>query len=136
MRIKDLTTPEDIQKIQCLECGAHANGGDIITEDIRLLKETGACIMCGAEEKFLRITKSRAKHGGKRPNAGRPKSEHEKINITMRGTEEEKELILEAVKDPRTRTKLLLKAIELYEVGIISPALSGKTLERLEEKKE
>ena len=49
--IKKIETPEDIDTIRCLDCGAWAHGHELKQEDVDLLKELECCLMCnGAPE--------------------------------------------------------------------------------------
>ena len=55
MIIKNLRTPDDIDEIKCLECGAMSFGTELKQEDIDLLKELRTCLMCNTETKALKI---------------------------------------------------------------------------------
>ncbi len=53
MKIRELTTPDNIEKIECKDCGAWT--ATPTQEDIDLLKELGCCLMCNAPEDQLII---------------------------------------------------------------------------------
>lgn len=56
MNINEIQHPEDIEMIQCNDCGASAAGFELVQEDIDLLKQVNRCLMCSADKAALEIT--------------------------------------------------------------------------------
>ena len=55
IKIKDLRTPDDIETIECLDCGAKAAGHELTQDDVDLLKKIDGCLMCSADSDQLVI---------------------------------------------------------------------------------